>query len=376
VLVKWSQGDCSDPDTGISGYYLEIGTLSDPDKFFHNIVIGLVLQKKCFIAEDATIYARVSAINGYRLISSTFSALSEPYAAVDTTPPTGKPSRPLIAQLDTIGKIITITWSLGTCEDPESGIASFELQIDRPNTITEFVSENVGLVYEKTVELPQGADVVARVRAVNGSGLAGITSDPSLLLHAYSNPIITSVVPGIVKRGKIYSMVIIGSGFEPGVCVACNGADIEFGTPAVTPGQITIPATVSRDAGIGPRIITLTNTDGGATSQSNSFNVQEGLGGAVGDVRLQGGAHGYANLDLGDKVKIYFHAANPGTVNTVIYNLNGITVWKTSKDTDGNEDSIEWDGKNNEGTTVSSGIYPVYVDGPGLKKTKKIVIVR
>ncbi|GEM_PF-6161561 len=96
----------------------------------------------------------------------------------------------------------------------------------------------------------------------------------------------------------------------------------------------------------------------------------------TGEIKIQGGERGYVNPDKGEIAKIHFKANNTGKVKVEIYTLRGQLVWKDSKETDGNEDYIQWACKNSEERVVASGVYIIYVKGPGIKTTKKITILR
>ena len=96
----------------------------------------------------------------------------------------------------------------------------------------------------------------------------------------------------------------------------------------------------------------------------------------AGKVKIQGGEKGYANPSKGEEVKIHFKAKSSGRVAVKIYTLRGQLVWEDSKQTDGEEDFITWGCKNSEGSVVSSGVYIIYVKGPGIKTTQKAAILR
>ncbi|MEE9316302.1 MAG: T9SS type A sorting domain-containing protein, partial [bacterium] len=63
-------------------------------------------------------------------------------------------------------------------------------------------------------------------------------------------------------------------------------------------------------------------------------------------------------------------------VNVKIYTLRGLLVWEGSKSVSGYQDFIEWNCKNKENDVVASGIYVVYIEGPGIKATKKVAILK
>jgi len=95
-----------------------------------------------------------------------------------------------------------------------------------------------------------------------------------------------------------------------------------------------------------------------------------------GTVRIQGGEKGYVNPLKGEVAKIHFKPSGPGTVNVKIFTLRGLLVWEESRDVSGIQDFIEWNCRNTENDVIASGIYVVYVEGPGIKSTKKVAILK
>jgi len=95
-----------------------------------------------------------------------------------------------------------------------------------------------------------------------------------------------------------------------------------------------------------------------------------------GAVKIQGGEEGYVNPKKGEVAKIHFQPSGSGTVSVKIYTLRGLLVWGGTKSVSGYQDFIEWDCRNKENDRVASGIYVVYVEGPGIKATKKVAILK
>jgi hypothetical protein len=94
------------------------------------------------------------------------------------------------------------------------------------------------------------------------------------------------------------------------------------------------------------------------------------------NVKIQGGEKGYVNPRKGEKAKIHFQPSGSGTVKVKIYTLRGLLVWEGTKSVSGVQDFIEWNCKNKENSVVAAGIYVVYVEGPGIKATKKVAILK
>jgi len=95
-----------------------------------------------------------------------------------------------------------------------------------------------------------------------------------------------------------------------------------------------------------------------------------------GSVKIQGGEKGYVNPEKGEVAKIHFQPDGSGTVSVKIYTLRGLLVWEGSKSVSGYQDFIEWNCRNKENDIVASGIYAVYVEGPGINTTKKVAILK
>lgn len=93
-------------------------------------------------------------------------------------------------------------------------------------------------------------------------------------------------------------------------------------------------------------------------------------------VHIQGGVKGYVNPELGEQVKIFYTKSGSGKVVARIYTLNGLLVWKGSNESGNLTDSIIWDCRNSKNETVSSGVYIIIVEGPGIESIKKVPIIR
>lgn len=112
-----------------------------------------------------------------------FSAAGSPMTAtlfaipVDATAPTGAPTAPTDAGDVWYATSATFNWTAGDCADPESGLAGYILQVvsdtAHPET-TAVYSGRVGTATRyKALDLEVGKTYYARVRCINGYGLAG-----------------------------------------------------------------------------------------------------------------------------------------------------------------------------------------------------------
>ncbi len=77
------------------------------------------------------------------------------------------------------------------------------------------------------------------------------------------------------------------------------------------------------------------------------------------------------------KATLRYQAATSGRYRMVIYTLAGDVV-KTLVDRDeiAGMSSVDWDGKNGSGDIVASGIYLVHFEGPSVRTTKKVAVVK
>lgn len=98
---------------------------------------------------------------------------------------------------------------------------------------------------------------------------------------------------------------------------------------------------------------------------------------AENSVSVRGGEKGYTNPELGEKALISFKPAKSEPIEIKVFSLNGDLVWESKTDgTQNQKKDVNWDGKNSDGKTVSSGIYLLHVSGGGINSKKKIAIAR
>jgi len=91
-----------------------------------------------------------------------------------------------------------------------------------------------------------------------------------------------------------------------------------------------------------------------------------------GEVKVVGGAsgRGTVNPDKGEKVEIFFKGEQVGKYVCKIFTINGVFVYEDTKDNI-TEGKFEWLPKD-----IATGTYLVYIEGPGIKYKKKVVILR
>ena len=83
------------------------------------------------------------------------------------------------------------------------------------------------------------------------------------------------------------------------------------------------------------------------------------------------------NPNHGEKTTIKYATAAPGRVVIKLYTNTGLFV-TTLLDADepAGKGSLDWGGVNGNGTVVASGIYIIRLEGPGIRKTQKIAIIK
>ena len=129
--------------------------------------------------------------------------------------------------------------------------------------------------------------------------------------------------------------------------------------PTLAPGTISVP------------------TRAGDTANPDGTAILVIRGTATGEASAVGGAKGYVNPAKGEKLTIGFKATGPGTIVSKIFDNRGRLVREMSAPTDGSQGgSLQWDGRDSAGNTVSSGVYLIHVEGPGINTTKRTVILR
>ncbi len=161
-----------------------------------------------------------------------------------------------------------------------------------------------------------------------------------------------------------------------------NGHDI----PGATTSLYVTPPLTKEDAGATFQCI-VANTIGETASQSVAVSVRrttppimgQSVGTPVpnpGNVKLQGGAKGFLNPSINDVARLHFNATGPGSVRWELFDREGHEVQSVTKETPGNTpDALEWNGSNENGTSVAPGLYFYRLEGPGLRTMGKIVVI-
>lgn len=215
---------------------------------------------------------------------------------------------------------------------------------------------------------------------VTGYSYNAMTNNDYFTIKYNGSPMISSVSPTDGNHGETLVFTINGLNFFSGAKVDFSGEGIIVNSVNfINSTQIEVNITIVRGAFLGARDITVTNTDDVSATLSAAFEVRGLLSGdddEIDEVKIQGGENGYVSFSKGDDVTIYFKTSDPGEIKLKVYTLRGQLAWEETKETDGEEDFIIWDGKNTEGTVVASGVYVILIDGPGINTTNKIAIIK
>ena len=133
--------------------------------------------------------------------------------------------------------------------------------------------------------------------------------------------------------------------------------------PALTPRTVVVDNVVTTWNLAGDEIIDIT--------VAGTMNLVI-KGSETGNAMVAGGPKGFVNPTKGEKLSIGFNATSAGTVKTKIFDGKGRLMREFSVSTDGTQGgSLEWDARDASGNLVSSGIYLIHVEGPGINITKR-----
>ena len=140
-------------------------------------------------------------------------------------------------------------------------------------------------------------------------------------------------------------------------------------------GQIKIlPGFAARFPAVGSVYVEVFGTD--SSSDTVSFGLSNALNLGANTTDMQAWNNVFDPMD-GQKTTIKYQLQSSGHVSLKLYTLNGALV-ETLLDADepAGQGSVDWYGKNLRGSTVASGVYLIHIDGPGISKTQKIVVVK
>ena len=118
----------------------------------------------------------------------------------------------------------------------------------------------------------------------------------------------------------------------------------------------------------------------GATSSQMTFTLGNILNSSTdpgsGNATVTAGNHGYVNAKSNEKLAINVTPKTSGNFVMTIYTLTGVKIWqRTFSGTAEQRIAQEWDGKNDDGSVVASGIYILHINGAGVNTVKKIAVL-
>lgn len=97
----------------------------------------------------------------------------------------------------------------------------------------------------------------------------------------------------------------------------------------------------------------------------------------LGKVKIIGGIRGYINPKRGEQAVILIRPKEAGEIRVRIYDMSGALVWQETLQASGNRtEVIQWRGVSSTGQEVSPGIYPVFIEAPGIRYKDKLIVVR
>jgi flagellar hook assembly protein FlgD len=100
----------------------------------------------------------------------------------------------------------------------------------------------------------------------------------------------------------------------------------------------------------------------------------EGLGG--GEVRVLSGSDGFLDKSSGQPAFIAFIPPASGEVKIRVFTLAGVAVWEGNKQASAGEmNVVRWEGQDDGGQQVSSGVYLVELTGAGMDSRSKIAVM-
>lgn len=169
VVFCWTQGNVSDLESGIDGYYLQVGKTPGGNDAFDGYVGNVLFKEVSSLSHGTTYYAQVRARNNAGLYSA-YSGISTGIY-IDITPPTGAPLGFGARWLD--ANTIEFYWTKGNLADPDSGIAGYHLEVRTGRGESDIFNDYIGNVLsQKIYNLDEKRVYFAKLKAINGAGLS------------------------------------------------------------------------------------------------------------------------------------------------------------------------------------------------------------
>ena len=182
------------------------------------------------------------------------------------------------------------------------------------------------------------------------------------------------IAPGSVNRSDpATTFTITGEIFSPApaVKITKTGQSDVAGTSVSRTNDQTLTAVIDPTGlSLGAWTVVVTNADAQAGSGTGSLTVTF----AGGDVKL---LDNLMRPLTGAQTRIDMRIFDAGHLRARLYTMDG-RLLKTLFDGEAaiGTTTVFWDGKNEDGGTVASGVYVLRVEGPKLDSTDKIVVIK
>ena len=419
ITINWTNGTAADTESGIEGYYLQVGTTPGGQDKFDGDVGNVLTYNVTGCANGSTYYAKVKAKNGAGLYGS-YSGNSDGITINDITPPTGSPSTPTAAATYSSNITITINWTLGTSADAESGIAGYYLQVGTTAGGNDKFDGDVGNVLTYNITgCVQGTTYYAKVKAKNGVGLYGAYSGNSaeiLIANTIDNTKDNNLTFPLTGAGLTLNISIPAGAFGENLTLTATTLSTlpDSGQKNLLETSIGVEITLSDPSKTSTKNITLifsynhTDITGFDENKLVIGYYDETLGRWVvlnttrdiaGNILVAVTTHfsKYAILQLVPAANLSnvvvfpnpFKSGSGGKYDALGITFGGLTAGakikifsisggmvKELEETD-NDGVLLWDTKNSSGENVASGVYFYLITDPASnKKTGKFAVVR
>jgi hypothetical protein len=393
---------CSDTHSGITKYWYAIGTSAGGTQTVNWTDAG---NTTCITATGLTLsdgqiyYFSVKAENGAGLPGT---AANSNGITVDTSAPTGAPAAPSDAGESTGGTELIFTWTAGTAADAHSGIEDYYVQV---GTAAGGNDKYEGVVSGTTVTVTGcagGYTYYARAKARNGAGLYssysgnsdGIfvsTTPPELSWEGTGGLADKGVENSTGKQGDTFVFKIVYKGSSapksgyPKLHILKSGNEIT-GSPfqmAYVSGNCAAEgAGYSKDVVLSAcgmdyeyyfealSILDLP-ASGSAAASRKSLRVYESK------VHSTSVVNNRFNPANGEKTYLYITVNTESKARLTLHDFSGREVKSLVNENKlaGNYE-YTWDGKDETGGVVKSGVYLLYMDLNNVRTIKKIIVIK
>jgi hypothetical protein len=270
---------------------------------------------------------------------------------VDLTPPaaiTGarSPTNNALSTLSTFG----LSWQASS---DVNGIAGYQVRIRTNSNATP------GIVFTSStslnVTLPSVSTNLWSVAAVDSAGNIGPWTAWTVVRvrDVATVPVsLDNVSPGTVFNDMDSTIILTGTGFAVGVKVYLGTTELS----AVLTGTTKISAVMPEGFPAGVYDVRVENPDTGTDTRISGLKVKERIHKTAEVI------HNRFDPDAGESAVISLNIEGPALEVTVtVFDLLGQEVAVIKAGTRSGASSVEWDGTNNEGKTVASGLYPILI---------------